>query len=107
MQNVMHVLDSMICGFLCQPRFNCGDDGVNGAGEVLEGLLDVVHGYDEAIHNIAKAATPTTKDDVYWCGLMILLYEAENHPDLNRFAVIVASLARDAAAVLFRQGGVS
>lgn len=106
LRDAMHVLGSLACGLLCQPRFNRGNE-VNGAGEVLESLLEFVNGYEEAAFNVAVAARPTAKDDVYWRGMTVLRYETRAHPDLNEFAVLAMSVARDAAAALFRRGGAS
>ncbi|MGN6548663.1 MAG: hypothetical protein ACTHJ3_02030 [Pararhizobium sp.] len=104
-RDVMHVIGDVLSGFTCQPRFGHEhhEYRLNGAGELLEGIAELMSGYEQAAVNVAVAAKPTGSDAVEWRGWMILGFEADMADDLAPFAVLATEAVRDEAEAKFRE----
>lgn len=103
-RDVMHVLGEILAGFNCQPRFST-DEGnrLNGAGELMEDVAELVSGYEQAAVNVAKAAAPTGSDAVEWRAWTVLGFEADMADALADFAVTAVHAVRDEAEAKFRE----
>lgn len=103
-REVMHTVGEILAGFNCQPRFSKDEENrLNGAGELMEDVAELVSGYEQAAVNVAKAATPTSSDDVEWRGWTVLGFEADMADDLADFAVVATKAVRDEAEAKFRE----
>jgi hypothetical protein len=104
-RDVVHVIGDVLSGFTCQPRFGHEhhEHRLNGAGELLESIAELVSGYEQAAVNVAKAATPTSSADVEWRGWTVLGFEADTADDLADFAVVATQAVRDEAEAKFRE----
>jgi hypothetical protein len=103
-RDVMHTVGEILAGFNCQPRFSKDErNRLNGAGELMEDVAELVSGYEQAAVNVAKAATPTSSDDVEWRGWTVLGFEADMADDLADFAVVATQAVRDEAEAKFRE----
>lgn len=98
MRDGLRVINEVACGMLGQPRF-CGD----GAGDLLEGLIEWIATYEAAVVNVAIAARPATERDAeeqQWC---ILSYHAAMADCLDEFAVMAASAVRAESKARFKE----
>src|SRR5690606_35245361 len=104
-RDVVHVIGDVLAGFTCQPRFGHEDHEhrLNGAGELLEDIAELMSGYEQAAVNVAVAAKPTSSDAVEWRGWTILGFEADMADDLASFAVLATEAVRDEAEAKFRE----
>ncbi|WP_374330448.1 hypothetical protein [Aestuariivirga sp.] len=101
---VMSVIGDVLVGFSCQPRFfQNGGMRLNGAGELMETVADLVTGYRQAAYNVAKASTPTDSDGVEWRGWTLLGFETDMADDLAALAVTAAETVRDESEARFRE----
>lgn len=104
LRDVIHTMAEVLGGILCQPRFSMDDENrYNGAGELLENILEFLNGYEQAAVNVATAAEPSASRDVEWRHWTILGFEADMSDDLAEFAVHAAQAVRDEATAQFRE----
>ncbi|MCW1840442.1 hypothetical protein [Prosthecomicrobium hirschii] len=106
-RDVLHIIGDVLAAYTYQRRFWREDwaSQLNGAGNLLDGIADLIGSYEQAAVNVAVAAKPTTADAVKCRGWTILGFEADMAGDLVPFAVLATEAVRDEAeARLLEQG---
>ncbi|HWM82967.1 MAG TPA: hypothetical protein VNQ56_12975 [Pseudolabrys sp.] len=104
LRDVMHTTQQILCGFTCQPRFIVeGEDTANGAGTILETLCDWLAGYEQAVINVAEAATPTSALEEEWRNWLLIGFAADMADDLTDFAVMASKAVQSVNKVRFRE----
>ncbi len=103
-RNVINCLTEVLTAFTCQPRFGSkGTCRLNAAGEILDDILDLLHAFEEAAVNVAKAAQPMSAREVEYRAWTILGREADFADDLSEFSALAAAAARDKASAEFKE----
>lgn len=98
LRDVLHSTQQVLSAFGCQPRFAGETDfSQNAAGDLLEDICEWLAGYEQAVVNVAQAATPATARDAEIRGWTVLGFHADMMDDLAEFAVIASEAVRDEA----------
>jgi hypothetical protein len=98
LRDALHTTHNVLSAFSCQPRFDGSSHHCkNAAGNLLEDISEWIAGCEEAVVNVAQAATPETARDAEIRGLTVLGFHADLTDDLSDFAVMASEAARDEA----------
>lgn len=88
-RSVMNTLAEVLCGISCQPRFGTGGT-YNKAGEVIDTVIDFINGYEQAAVNVARAANPSSVNDLEHRAMTLIGFEAELQGELPKIAVLAS-----------------
>jgi hypothetical protein len=105
LRDAVHTAMNILCGFACQPRFKIDGEKytANGAGSLLDTMCDWLAGYEQAVINVAEAATPTSAREEAWRNWLLLGFAADLADDLTELAVMATKAVQSVDKVKFRE----
>nr|WMC97928.1 hypothetical protein RAR13_04225 [Aminobacter aminovorans] len=97
-RSVMHSLADVLCGLCSQPRF-FNDDEYNGAGKLIDCILEFIGSYEQAAVNVAVATKPSDAGSAENRAWTIISFEADMADNLAEIAVLATEAIRDVTAL--------
>jgi len=102
LRDALHLTASIAGAIKCQPRFwEEGTHNLNSAGDILDEITEWLFNFDQAVANVAKAATPSSGDEMECRGHLLVGFEADMQDNLGDLVVIAAQAAADEATARF------
>ena len=102
LRDALHLMATIGSAIKCQPRFwEEGTHNYNNAGEILDDITEWLFGFEQAIVNVAKSATPPNGDEMECRGHLIVGFEADLQDSLGNLVVIAAQAAAEEATARF------
>ncbi|UUP19535.1 hypothetical protein [Nitratireductor thuwali] len=103
LHSAIQCTSGVVSGLMCQPWFDKDDKNtLNGAGEQLESLLNLLSNLQQTIFETAKDAQPQDPREAEKRAWTMLQYEADLCDVLPDFAARAATLSATQASVEFQ-----